>query len=225
MVELVPEATPEPRIERELNLISQRDVIVALQTAKRRGDFECDPTVLIQLIRRTRRFAKPFLKAPLNLERFLTLQKRLGAPYFASRSITDKDAEAIVEEYFDLWFTPSRNAKLWNQAGLIEAIAFMDFKCALTCFEAGIKVAEDDATEAMLCANWGQVSGEAMVANYNLMCSSTKQTLMRLNRAKALDPRFIDTNYGVPLLLKPWLLYVDDTLDRLYEERQENFEE
>lgn len=192
-----------------------------LQTAKRRGDFEVDPTMLIELIRRTRRFARPFLTAPLNLERFLALQKRLGVPYFVSRSVSERDAEAIVNEYLDVLFTPSRNAKLWNQAGLIEAIAFMDFECALKCFEAGIKVAEDDATEAMLCANWGQVSGEAMVANYNLMNCSTKQTLTRLNRAQALDSRYVGTDYGVPLLLKPWLLYVDDTLESLYNERRE----
>jgi len=211
MVELRPEATFQPNLERELNLICLSGIIKALQTAKRRGDFECDPDILIELIQRTRQFTTPFLKKPLTVERFLALQRVLGTPYFENPVVSEKGAEAIVSEYCDIVFAPSRSAQFWNRAGLIEAIAFMDFDCALKCFEAGIQVAEDDATEAMLCANWGQVSGESMVANF-LVEACTKKTLKYLNRAQKLDPRFVGVEYGFPLLLKPWLLYAEDTL-------------
>jgi len=215
MVELVPEATRHIKLERELNIIDNSGVIVALQSAKRRGDAESDPSILTELIRRTRLFMKPFLKAPLVLERFSALQRALGVPYFENPAVSDKAVEAIVGEYFDFLFSTHRSAQFWNRAGLIEAIAFMDFECSLQCFEAGIKVAEDDVTEAMLCANWGQVSGEAIIAEFKVLGSSTKDTLVRLNRAKMLDVRLVDTEYGCPLLLQPWLLYADDTLDRL----------
>ena len=139
----------------------------------------------------------------------------MGVPYFENPAVSSKHAETIVDKYFEVRLTPHPNAQFWNSVGLIEAIAFMDFDCALKCFEAGIKVAEDDATEAMLCANWGQVSGEAMVANFDLLGSCTKKTLMHLNQAKKLDSRFIEPEYGLPILLKPWLLYMSDTLDCL----------
>lgn len=220
MVELVPAAPQEPKIARELNLIHHTGMIAALQAAKRRGDFEFNPDMLIELVHRTRQFTKPFLRASLTLERFLAVQKLLGVPYFEHPSVSDKSAEAIVDEYEDALVAPCRSARFWNRAGLIEAIAFMDFECALKCFEAGMKVAEDDATEAMLCANWGQVSGESIVANFSLPGSCTKKTLMYLNRASTLDPRLVDPDYGFPLLQYPWRLYTDDTLDCLLEQEE-----
>jgi hypothetical protein len=222
VVELVSEGMREPKVERELNIIYHSSMIVALQTAKRRRDFDYDPSVLVELVRRTRQFTRPFRTAPLTLERFLALQKVLGVPYFENPSVSEKGAEAIVEEYLDAVLASSPTAGFWNHAGLIEAIAFMDFECALKCFEAGIKLAQDDATEAMLCANWGQVSGESMMASFKLPETSTEKTLMRLNRAKMLDPRLVDAEYGFPLLLQPWLLYMNDTLTCLCRQRQES---
>eukprot|EP00931_Biecheleriopsis_adriatica_P089682 TRINITY_DN63770_c0_g1_i1.p1 TRINITY_DN63770_c0_g1~~TRINITY_DN63770_c0_g1_i1.p1 ORF type:complete len:488 (-),score=99.88 TRINITY_DN63770_c0_g1_i1:60-1523(-) len=219
MVELVPEAVSQPRIARELDLIYDCGIIKDLQVAKRRGDFQHDSACLRELIHRTRRFTRSFRTVPLTFEIFQKLQKEHAVPYFENPAVSEKDAELLIEEYIDVCYSTPRDAKLWNFVGLIEAVAFMDFECALHCFEAGIRVAEDDTTEAMLCANWGQVSGEAIMAKCQLMVQSAKKTRNYLDRAKVLDARFVQSDYGLPLLLKPWLLYTEDTLERLQEER------